>query len=69
MSCQTVQKNRLLLESHRGLKSKNFEEVNMHINSFLARGEDDMEEIRASKPWLEVLEMVVENVRKHQDNG
>ncbi|BFY98427.1 hypothetical protein BsWGS_01467 [Bradybaena similaris] len=33
------------------------------------RGEDDMEEIRASKPWLEVLQMVVENVRKHQDNG
>lgn len=36
---------------------------------FLIRGEDVREGIKASKSWLEVLQMVVENVREHQENG
>ncbi|GFS05660.1 neuroblastoma-amplified sequence-like [Elysia marginata] len=33
------------------------------------RGQSAEPGISASKSWLEVLEMVVENVREHQDNG
>ncbi|CAL1537532.1 unnamed protein product [Lymnaea stagnalis] len=33
------------------------------------RGEDVKKEVTVTKSWLEVLELVVENVREHQDNG
>ncbi|KAK0060125.1 neuroblastoma-amplified sequence [Biomphalaria pfeifferi] len=39
------------------------------IKYFFIRNENIKEEISVSKPWLEVLQLVVENVREHHDNG
>ncbi|KAK7009358.1 neuroblastoma-amplified sequence [Biomphalaria glabrata] len=41
--------------------------VNLIVASL--RNENIKEEISVSKPWLEVLQLVVENVREHHDNG
>ena len=43
--------------------------INDVISCLLLRGQKIVNEVTVRKSWLEVLEMVVENVREHHDNG